>query len=212
MSVPDLRAGNVFSFALKAQGLAGPDGCEPDLSTVHGVIRRLGYVQIDTISVIRRAHHHTLWNRCRGYRADTLHRLQAEERKIFEYWGHAASYLPMEDYRFYIPQMKRYFDPKGKWVKNRYREYGHLMDGMLERIRREGPLGSRDFKSEERTGNSAWGNWKPAKIVLELLFWRGELMVTRRENFHRIYDLTERVLPRASIPPFPLRRSWAAFL
>ncbi len=159
------------------------------------IIEHLGYVQIDTISVVKRAHHHTLWTRYSGYHPDMLHQLQAVDRKIFEYWGHAASYLPMSDYRYYTYRMKNFSDPKDKWSKDRLAECGHLIDGILERIRKEGPLGSRDFKSDPNVKRGEWWNWKPAKTALELLFWRGDLMVTRRDNFQRIYDLTERVLP-----------------
>ncbi len=167
------------------------------------IIENLGYVQIDTISVVQRAHHHTLWTRYSGYHPDMLHQLQAVDRKIFEYWGHAASYLPMCDYKYYTYRMKNFSDPMDKWAKDRLKKCGHLMDEVLSRIRKEGPLGSKDFKSNPEVKRGEWWNWKPAKTALELLFWRGDLMVTRRDNFHRIYDLTERVLPQnidTSIP------------
>ncbi len=79
------------------------------------VIDHLGYVQIDTISVIERAHHHTFWNRKNDYRHDLLDTLLSKDRQVFEYWGHAASYLPMTDYRFCLPRIKRMGDPHDKW-------------------------------------------------------------------------------------------------
>jgi len=166
-------------------------------------IEHLGYVQIDTISVIERAHNHTLWTRISNYNAQMLHELLSENRRVFEYWGHAASYLPMCDYRFYLPQMKRYEDPHSKWEKDRLEKYGHMMKPVLERIRNEGALGSKDFEAPVGTKAGNWWDWRPTKVALEMLFWRGELMVTRRHNFHKIYDLTERVLPDNVDTRFP---------
>lgn len=175
-------------------------------------IDALGYVQIDTISVVERAHHHTIWSRFGGYCPDILHRLQSRDRKVFEYWGHAASYLPMSDYRFYTCRMKSHRDPKDKWARNRLEKCGHLMDDILCRIREEGPLGSRDFKAGTGVRRSRWWDWKPAKTALELLFWRGDLMITRRDNFHRIYDLTERVLPDGTDTSTPEEDELGRFL
>ncbi len=176
------------------------------------IIEHLGYVQIDTISVVQRAHHHTLWTRYSGYHPDMLHQLQAVDRKIFEYWGHAASYLPMSDYRYYTYRMKNFSDPMDKWAKDRLAKCGHLMDGIISRITEEGPLGSRDFKSDPDVKRGEWWNWKPAKTALELLFWRGDLMVTRRDNFQRIYDLTDRVLPEGIDTSMPEEGELGRFL
>ncbi len=176
------------------------------------IIEHLGYIQIDTISVVQRAHHHTLWTRYSGYHPDMLHQLQAVDREIFEYWGHAASYLPMSDYRYYTHRMKNFSDPMDKWAKDRLAKCGHLMDGIISRISEEGPLGSRDFKSDPDVKSGEWWNWKPAKTALELLFWRGDLMVTRRDNFQRIYDLTERVLPEGTNTSMPEKDELGRYL
>ncbi|MBC8401548.1 MAG: YcaQ family DNA glycosylase [Candidatus Marinimicrobia bacterium] len=172
---------------------------EPDLPKgkegAAQVIEKLGYVQIDTINVINRAHHHTLWTRLPDYRLEYLDELLATDRRVFEYWGHAASYLPMSDYRFYRKAMLKSTDPHSKWEQERLRNFGHLMQPVLERIRAEGPLGVKDYAAPENGAKNQWGGRKPEKVALEMLLWRGELMVTRREKFHRIYDLTERVLP-----------------
>ena len=158
------------------------------------VVGRLGYVQIDTISVIERAHHHVLWTRMPGFRPEHLHQALARERTVFEYWGHAASYLPMKDYRFYLPMMKSFYDPRNSWFRGWGDKYGGLLEPVRKRIREEGPLAARDF--EHRGGpKGPWWDWKPAKAALELLFWRGELMIRERRGFERVYDLTERVLP-----------------
>ncbi len=159
------------------------------IEMTHQVIRHLGYVQIDTISVIERAHHHTLWNRHSRYCQAHLNQLVAQG-KIFEYWSHAAAYLPMEDYRFALPRMLAERRGGGRW----YTKDRKLMDWVLARIREEGPLRSRDFEDSDPGPRAMW-NWKPAKQALEQLFIEGQIMAIRREGFDKVYDLTERVLP-----------------
>jgi len=139
------------------------------------VIEKLGYVQIDTINVINRAHHHILWTRLPDYRLEILDELLATDRRIFEYWGHAASYLPMADYRFYRSAMLRPSDPHSKWEQERLRNFGHLMQPVLERIRAEGPLGVKDFApsgewrekpvGRPQTGKSGPGNVTVARRI-----------------------------------------------
>lgn len=182
------------SLAVERQILGADNGLPRGAEGIAEAIERLGYIQIDSICVVERAHHLTLRSRCRDYRPGMLDHLHREAKRVFEYWGHAASYLPMSDYRFYLPLMNSFRDPSNRWFRERLEKHGHLMDGILERIRFEGPMGARDFTTDSgrRTG---WWDWKPAKTALELLFWRGDLMVSHREGFHRIYDLTERVLP-----------------
>jgi len=157
-------------------------------------IEHLGYVQIDTISVVRRAHHQTLWTRVPDYRPDVLHELQSSDRKVFEYWGHAMSYLPMSAYRYHIKRMHNFHHPSSPWAKMQYEKSKDILDSVLKRIRDEGPLSTRDFQSGPKRGQG-WWDWKPAKVAMEVLFWRGDLMITGRRNFQKIYDLTERVLP-----------------
>ncbi|MFC2092830.1 winged helix-turn-helix domain-containing protein [Bacteroidota bacterium] len=183
------------TIAIKAQLL---DGCTKLPKGKEGVaqaIEKLGYIQIDTINIIERAHNHTLWTRRPDYKPEMLHELQSKDRRVFEYWGHAASYLPTSDYRYYIPMMQSFSDPKSKWVQGRLKKFGHLMKPILKRIRNEGALASRDFETLTDKSRGTWWDWRPAKVALELLFWKGDLMITERRNFQRVYDLTERVLP-----------------
>jgi len=177
------------------------------------VVRHLGYIQIDTISVVERAHHHTVWNRIPDYRPGMLEELQSVDWQIFEYWGHAASYLPMQDYRFYLPRMKSFHDPIGKWEKDRRDKYGHLMQPILERIRNEGPLSSKDFELPEgKKRKEGWWDWHGMKTALELLYWQGDLMVAARNSFHKVYDLTESVLPVGIDTTFPSDEELGRFL
>ncbi len=152
-------------------------------------IDHLGYVQIDTISVIQRAHHHTLWVRNPRYRQEHLDQLMQQGR-IFEYWSHAAAFLPISDYRFTLPAKREFAKGKRWW----YQCDPKIKRQTLDRITREGPLRSRDFRNHGKRQLSMW-QWKPAKMALEQLFMEGRLMVVRREGFQKVYDLAERVLP-----------------
>ena len=152
-------------------------------------IENLGYVQIDTISVVERAHHHTLWSRANGYQALHLDQL-LEKRQVFEYWSHAAAYLPMRDFRYSLPYKHEIASGAKHW-RNKDKK---LMALVLKRIAEEGPLQARNFE-RARKGETGWWEWKPAKIALEQLFIEGELMIARRQGFQKVYDLPERILP-----------------
>jgi len=197
---------------LHAQLLDGRTKLARGKKGVPQAIGHLGYVQLDTISVIERAHHHTLWTRVPGYKPQHLHQALAVERSIFEYWGHAASYLPMKDYRFYIPMMRSFLDPKNAWFRGWGEKFGAYLDPVLKRIRAEGPLAARDFENPTKQGKGPWWNWKPAKAALETLFWRGELMVRERRGFERVYDLTERVLPAGTDTRLPSQEELGRFI
>ncbi|MGC9348018.1 MAG: winged helix-turn-helix domain-containing protein [Anaerolineae bacterium] len=188
-------------LALQGLGLDGQrsaPGCtEPAAGLPSGkegvarTIERLGYVQIDTIAVVERAHHHVLWTRRPDYDAQMLHELLAHDRRVFEGWTHATSIIPMRDYRYYLPKMRASRARAEPWLN----EHHAVVDRVLDRIRDEGPLGSADFKGLDSFERGTWWSWKPAKRALEALLSMGELMVAERRNFERLYDLRERVLP-----------------
>ena len=175
------------------------------------VIEHLGYVQIDTISVVARAHHHTLWNRCPDYDPLFLHNLMAVDRRIFEYWAHAIAFLPLSDYRYYIPRMERHRTSSRAWLSAWKQEHGHVLDEVLSRIRKEGALASKDFVPPPGTVRGTWWDWKPSKRALEILFWQGDLMISERRNFQKIYDLTERVLPPGTNTTRPSKEELGCF-
>lgn len=152
-------------------------------------LRRLGYLQIDTISVVRRAHEHVLASRVPGFQPRHLDEL-IRRREAFEYWAHAAAFLPMEDFRHALPRMQRLRAGGQHWIGRDAR----VMDEVLDRIRDEGPLQSRDFDAPDGH-RGGWWSWKPAKRALERLFHEGALMVVERDGFAKSWDLTERVLP-----------------
>jgi len=169
-------------------------------------IEHLGYIQIDTISVIQRAHHHTLWNRNSRYLTSQLDQLIAA-KQVFEYWSHAAAYLPMRDYRYTLPRKQAIANnDQNHW----YERDERLMKSVLRRIATEGPLMAKDFEHSPKKS----GEWtsKPAKRALEYLFMQGDLMVPYRDNFHKVYDLSERVLPEDTDTSLPNQEEYARFL
>jgi uncharacterized protein len=153
------------------------------------VLKRLGSVQIDTISVVERAHHHVLRSRNPDYGAEHIAALEAKPRRLIEYWSHAAAYLPIEDYRFCIPRMERIRVQGHEW----YRADKRTTRRVLDRIRAEGPLRAQDFEGAK--GGQGWWDWKPAKRALEYLFQAGDLVAVGRRGFQKVYDLAERALP-----------------
>jgi len=152
-------------------------------------LEHLGYIQIDSISVINRAHHHSLYNRVKGYKEQHLNQLQ-RSGSIFEYWSHAAAYLPMSAYRYSLPRKLALKNGEQHWFKKDPK----MMAQVLAEIADCGPMMARDFASATHT-NSGWWDWKPAKIALEQLFMQGDLMVTERRGFQKVYDLSDKVLP-----------------
>ena len=149
----------------------------------------LGYVQIDTISVVNRAHLHVLWSRNHNFKESHLEKL-FEDKRIFEYWSHAAAMLPIKDYRYSLIRKQQFITGKSHWHKPNT----EVMNDVLNVINQEGPKKSSDFKHKNNS-NNGWWDWKPAKIALEQLYMQGNLMVKKRQGFQKIYDLTSRVLP-----------------
>ncbi len=176
-------------IALDHQGLLKVEPFGRGKQATLRAIEHLGYIQIDTISVVERAHHHVLRSRVPNYQPKFLDQLM-RERSLFEYWFHAAAWLPMRDYRFARLRMNQLDGDRG-WFKHFDNK---LNRHILERIRAEGALRARDF-ADTRQGQKKWWDWKPAKQGLEQLFMQGELMVSGREGFQKLYDLAERVLP-----------------
>lgn len=172
---------------------------------VQQVIEHLGYVQIDTISVVERAHHHILHSRLPHYKPALLDELVENDKTVFEYWSHAAAYLPMRDYRFSLVRKNKYNKGHWSWYNNK-----KMLAYVYDRIKAEGPLQSRHF--EEQKKPTGWWNWKEAKQALEQHFMQGTLMVAARVGFQKVYDLTERVLPADVNTKEPTADEFAQYL
>ena len=193
-------------LTLESQGLTKNSPFGTGKNAVLNAVEHLGYVQIDTLSIIERAHHHTLWTRIPDFQTDYLEEL-VEERKIFEYWFHAASYLPMQDFRYALPQMLHVKQDASHY----YNADKNVMQAVIDTIRAEGPKRARDFETQSsKTGS--WWNWKPAKLALERLFMQGDLMICGRSGMQKMYDLTERVLPKSISTAEPAPIEFAEYL
>ncbi|MFM8321826.1 MAG: winged helix-turn-helix domain-containing protein [Chloroflexota bacterium] len=181
------------AVALHTQRLDAPNDDSAPLTpqAVVDLASALGFVQIDTLHVVNRAHDVALWARFGAYATADFHRLiyTPGERRLYEGWGHAASLIPLEHYRYHRWRISRGFR---EWLDDP--ENRRLADQVLERIRAEGGLRVGEFE-HDGSPRGPWYDWKPNKMALETLFAHGELMVADRVNFQRVYDLRERVLP-----------------
>jgi uncharacterized protein len=186
-------------MVLHAQCLTAPLEASPAPTpdTITDLVSALGYVQIDTLYVVNRAHYLTLWARLGSYDPDDFDRLiyRDGQRRLYEGWGHAASIIPLDHYRYHRWRTDRAysFNPVfHEWLNKANNR--DLVDQALARVRDEGALrvGDLPYEGPQR---GVWYDWKPPKMALEALFARGDLMVAERVNFHRVYDVKERVLP-----------------
>jgi uncharacterized protein len=190
-----LTADQARRLALAAQGLLRPGPARATPSTLRATLGRLGAIQIDSINVVARAHELVLAARLGEHRPELFDQVVYRHRAGFEYWGHAASYLPIGLWRLFLPRMRRTgARDEGWWTRTRGR-HAQLYPRILDRLRREGPLAASAFREAGGPRRGAWWDWAPAKSVLEDLFAQGQVMVHDRVRFERRYDLTERVLP-----------------
>ncbi|MEI7759490.1 MAG: crosslink repair DNA glycosylase YcaQ family protein [Thermoleophilia bacterium] len=164
---------------------------------VEAAVRRLSCVQLDSISAVERSHRIALTSRVGTYRPGTVGRLLSQGQ-MFEYWAHEACLLPVDDWPLFAAQMQQ---GGRRWYGDVGETHPHLAEEILAEIRERGPLGSRHFE-----GTSAGGmwSWKPAKAMLDRLWNHGELVIAGRQGFQRLYDLPERVIPKALLDsPLP---------
>lgn len=192
-----LSAAQARRIAVAAQGLAAPRPARPVTARAFRALAgRLGALQLDSVNVFARTHYMPAFSRLGPYDPDILEReAWGRRRSLFEYWGHAASLLPLE------------LQPLFRWKMERAREgrmYGGLakfadanrayIDKVLDEVRRRGPVTGGDF-APEGPRKSGWWEWSEGKRALEWLFWTGEISVKTRRGFERVYDVTERAIP-----------------
>ena len=183
---------------LAAQGLDRPQ--DPDQpatkADVLGAIRRMCLLQIDTISVVARSPYLVLWSRLGDYQPKWLDELLAEGA-LFEYWAHAMCFLPIEDYALYRRRMLDGIQNKAwayKWAEKWAREHSKVMKKVRTHLQKNGAVRSAEFENTSHVPGG-WWNWKEEKDALEIMLLTGEVMIARRHNFQRVYDLRERILP-----------------
>lgn len=191
-------------IALANQGLLKRQPFGRGLDATSRTIRHLGYVQIDAISVVVRAHNHILRTRVPDFENRHIQRLLAD-RKIFESRFPVAAFRPMQDFRFTLLHARKFSS------KVDSRAIKTMMQRVLQRVRSDGPLRARDFEGTGKK-NAGWWDWKPAKRALEQLYYQGDLMISARDGFEKSYDLTERVLPSSVDVSEPSIEEFANFL
>jgi uncharacterized protein YcaQ len=215
MNLPVVTIEAARLLLMNAQGLLADTGRSATPATLQRIIEQMGFVQLDSINVVERAQHLTLASRLDAYRPDHLSRLLEKERSLFEHWTHDASAIPTKWFAQWKPRFagaRELIWRKAWWRERMGEDPDKIIAQVRERIAREGPLRSLDFEHTQQGGSSAWWGWKPQKAALEYLWSTGELLVTRREKFQKVYDLTERVLPEHSREPQPTEREhveWA---
>jgi len=159
-------------------------------------VRRMGVLQIDTIHVVARSPYLVLWSRLGDYRPAWLDELLAKGA-LFEYWSHAACFLPIEDYPLYRRRMLDAINNRTwptKWAVKWSQEHPEVLERVRAHLRENGTARSAEFESKDRPPGG-WWNWKEEKDALEAMLLTGEVMVARRQNFQRVYSLRESVLP-----------------
>jgi uncharacterized protein YcaQ len=182
-----IQAKNIW---IQAQRLNVTAPFGDSIDATRSAVEHLGYVQIDTINVIERCHHHILFNRIPTYRREDLGRAQSEQKSVFEYWTHALSYIPTRDFRFFLPAMNSYRRDPGHWF---YKASPSEIRNILKTVEKDGPVTIRDMNDDVLIDkNHPWASRKPSKKALELSFYSGQLVIAERIGMLKRYDLTKR--------------------
>lgn len=182
----DLTADEARRIILRSQGFIGVDARK---GGVHGMLRRLGAVQLDTISVLARSHELVAYARLGAVGRPKIERAYWHDpAQSFEYWCHAACILPIEHWPLYAFRRRAFRDKRQRW-----HQVPEGVEKLLDQVRESGPLTTSDVGGAKNGG--PWWDWSDSKIGLEWLLDIGELVCTRRVGWRRVYDLAERVVP-----------------
>ena len=181
------RARRIWLHAQRLDTVA-PFGDGPEATRL--AVEHLGYVQIDTINVIERCHHHILYARIPGYQRAHLRQAQSIDKTVFEFWTHALSYLPTRDIRFYLGAMKGGLHAERRW-------FGTVtprdLRKVLALIRKEGPITIRDIDDDVLVEkNHPWASRKPSKRALQVAFYKGVVTISERVGMLKTYELMDR--------------------
>ncbi len=207
--IPNARARRLFldRHALSEAPVGPASG-----QALHDLIERIGFVQVDSINTVARAHEMILWSRRQSFRPAALKRLLEKDRSLWEHWTHDASILPVRLHGVWQHRFQRdAVRLEANWRRWFREGYEAQFDSILDRIAKDGPVGTADVGEGEVRGKGGWWDWHPSKTALEWLWRTGRLAITRREGFAKIYDLTERVIPEAHRAPIPAEEvcDWA---
>jgi uncharacterized protein YcaQ len=194
-------------LAAQRLDLPAPFGAGPQ--AVADAVAHLGYVQIDTINVIERCHHHILWNRIPDYRRDDLRQAQSVERSVFEYWTHALSYVPTRDFRYFIPEMHLHRRAGHRW----FASVKPADTRKVMRLLRQGALTIRDIEDDVLSEKEhLWASRKPSKRALQLAFYSGRVTISERNGMLKTYELIERHFGWDKLPKGASAGDFTAYL
>ncbi|WP_027522769.1 winged helix-turn-helix domain-containing protein [Bradyrhizobium sp. Ec3.3] len=184
-----LQTSQARQIWLHAQRLDTREPFGAGAQAVADAIAHLGYVQIDTINVIERCHHHILYSRIPSYRRADLSHAQSVDRSVFEYWTHALSYVPSSDFRFFLPAMREHRREGHKW----FASVTAADMRKVMRLVRAGPLTIRDIEDDVLTEKEhLWQSRKPSKRALQLAFYTGVVTISERQGMLKTYELMTR--------------------
>ena len=199
--IPNARARRLF---LDRHALLEPPVGPATGAALLGLIDRIGFVQVDSISTVARAHEMILWSRRQSFRPPALKRALEADRSLWDHWTHDASILPVGLHGVWQHRFRRDAQRlEAQWQRWFRDGYAAQFDTILNRIARDGPVGTADVGQGEVRGKGGWWDWHPSKTALEWLWRTGQLAITRRDGFAKIYDLTERVIPEGHRVPVP---------
>jgi uncharacterized protein YcaQ len=198
--VQSLSLAQARRLALAAQGLhRHRREMTADRRHLRGVLKHTGLLQIDSVNVLQRAHYLPAFSRIGRYPTELLDRMAYKHRELFEYWGHEASLLPVAMHPLLRWRMSRAAQHQEMWrgVARFAGDEPAYVEHVLAIVRERGPLTAGEIAAEEQRSKDSWGwNWSKEKLALEFLFWSGRITAADRRNFERVYDVTERVIPR----------------
>ena len=199
-----LTAPQARKIIIHAAGLAKKGQFGKGREAVYKLIDHLGFIQIDTNYVVERAHHHAIAARIPDYRQEWLEELM-EDGRIFEFLTYATGYIPMKDYRFSLPGKESALEKRKELEPQEI----SMMNRVLDRISREGPLMVKDFENDRQAASNGWWDWRPSKMALERLYMDGRLMITRKKDFQKVFDLPMNLLPADTDTTMPTPEAYA---
>lgn len=202
--IPDLRMRNptivdnatARRLFLRRHMLSGPMPAGTPKARLAALIDRLGFVQVDSVNTVARAHDLILFSRLRGYKPAHLRALLERDRALFENWTHDAAIIPTRFFPYWQRHFERHAaDLHRRWQSWRRQGFEEEFTRVLAEIGRRGPIRSGDLRGEEASGGTGWWDWHPSKTAIEYLWRTGALAITRRESFQKVFDLVENVIP-----------------
>lgn len=201
MALPKLDNRAARAVFMDHHALVEPPAGNAKGADLLDLIRRLGFVQLDSINTVARAHDMILFSRRPTYRSANLKRLYERDKALFEHWTHDAAVIPMDFYRHWHLRFQRDADLlKARWKNWRRDGFEQQFAAVMQHIRDHGPVSSSDVGKDEKKGSGGWWDWHPSKTALEFLWRSGALTVIGREGFQKRYDLTERVIETRLCP------------